>query len=116
RPRWATLARFTVLRARLGLSQQPAAGSGVGVKQLEHIADDLAGAGWPGSALEARLLARQLELRRGWTGRACAQLRQAARQRGGGPALQRAHAWHAEALLRRASGNRRGATAAARTA
>ncbi len=116
RPRWATLARFTVLRARLALSQQPEAGSGVGVKQLEHIADDLAGAGWPGSALEARLLAGQLALRRGWTGRACAQLQQAARQRGGGPALQRAHAWHAEALLRQASGNRRGATAAARTA
>ena len=116
RPRWATLARFTVLRARLAAGAQPDPEPGVGIRQLEHVADDLAAAGWPGSALDARLLAGQLALRRGWTGRARAQLQQAAGQRGRGPALQRARAWHAEALHRQASGNRRGATAAARVA
>ena len=112
RPRWATLARFTVFRARLAAGEGP----GVGVRQLEHVADDLAAAGWRVSAVDARLLAGQLALRRGWTARARAQLQQAARQRGRGPALQRAQAWRAEALARWASGNRRGATIAARTA
>ncbi len=125
RPRWATLARFTVLRARLavghgpgGLARsggpaRPGAGRGVGVAQLERVADDLAAAGWPLSALEARLLAGQLAIQRGWTSRARTQLQQAARQRSRGPALQRAQAWHAEALRRWAGGNREGATAAA---
>ena len=118
RLRWATLARFTVLRARLAAGHQPGTqpGADVGVRQLEHVADDLAAAGWRVSAVDARLLAGQLALQRGWTSRACAQLGQAARGRGSGPALQRAHAWYAEALQRWADGNRRGATAAARTA
>ncbi len=116
RPRWATLARFTVLRARLAVGQRPGEGPGVGVRQLERAAADLAAEGWQISAVEARVLAGQLALQRGWTGRARAQLQQAARHRGHGPALQRAQAWYAEALQRQASGNRRGATAAARTA
>jgi len=116
RPRWATLARFTVLRARLAVGHEPGAGSGVSVKQLEHVADDLASAGWTGSALEARLLAGGLAIQRGWTSKACAQLQQAALPRRRGPALQRAQAWHAEALRQWASGNHRGAAAAARMA
>ncbi len=116
RRRWATLARFTVLRARLAVGQLPDAGPRVGIGQLEHVADDLAGAGWTASALDARLLAGQLAVQRGRTSRALPQLQQAARQRGRGPAVQRARAWHAEALHRWASGNRRGAVAAARMA
>ena len=116
RPRWATLASFTVLRARLALGPRPGAGADVGVRQLEHVADDLAAEGWRASAIDARMLAGQLALQRGWTSRACVQLKQAARGRGSGPALQRAQSWYAEALQRRANGNDRGATAAARTA
>jgi tetratricopeptide (TPR) repeat protein len=114
RPRWATLARFTVLRAQLAGDGRP--GGGVRAGQPERAADDLAAAGWRVSAGEARLLAGQLGLRRGWTGRARAQLQLASRGRGSGTALQRAQAWHAEAVERWAAGDRRGATAAARTA
>ena len=60
RPRWATLARFTVLRARLAGDGRP--GAGVRLRQLERAADDLAAAGWRLSAREARLLADQLGL------------------------------------------------------
>ena len=114
RPRWATLARFTVLRARLAAGHRP--GAGVRLAQLEHAADDLAAAGWRVSAADARLLAGQLGLQQGRAARACAQLSQASRGRGSGTALQRAQAWHAEALQRWANGNRRGAMSAARTA
>ena len=114
RARWATLARFTVLRARLSAGQPP--GAEVGVRQLELAAADLAAAGWRASAIDARLLAGQLAVRRGRTSQARANLEQASAQRGRGPALQLAQAWHAKALRRSATGNRRGATVAARTA
>jgi tetratricopeptide (TPR) repeat protein len=116
RPRWAALARFTLLRARLAAGPQPGAAPGAGVGSLERAAEDLAGAGWTFSALEARILAGQLAAQRGWTSRARAQFQQAARHRAKGPALQRAQGWYAESLLRWADGDRRGAAVAARTA
>jgi tetratricopeptide (TPR) repeat protein len=112
RPRWGTLARFVVLRARLTGDQR----SGVAVAQLEKAADDLSAAGWPAAALESRLLAGRLALEKGWTKRGRLQLQQASRYRLHGPALFRARAWYCEALARRASGNRRGAAIAIRTA
>lgn len=105
RARWAALARYTVLRA-----QVPS------VRSVERAADELTAAGWAGSALQARLLAGQLAVDRGWASRASAQFAQAARLRHRGPALQRAQAWYAEAQQRWAAGDRRGATSAARTA
>jgi tetratricopeptide (TPR) repeat protein len=116
RARWAVLARFTVLRARLAVREQHGDGPRVGPRQLERAAGELAAAGWPGSALDARLLAGQAALQQGQLAAARTQLQLAASQRGRGPAMQRAQAWHAEALLREADGNRRGATAAARAA
>jgi tetratricopeptide (TPR) repeat protein len=112
RPRWATLARFIVLRSRLAGTHQ----SRVAVSHLEKAADDLSAAGWSATALEARLLASQLALERGRTSRGCEQLKQVSRQRHRGPVLLRARAWYCEALLRRAGGNRRGAALAIRTA
>jgi tetratricopeptide (TPR) repeat protein len=112
RPEWAALARFAVLAARLGGGSSPP----VTVTALERAADSLAAAGWRAAALDARLLAGQLAVARGWTGRGCGQLRQAGQQRHSGPAALRSRAWHAEALLRHASGNRRGANAAVRAA
>lgn len=114
RLRWVALARFTVLRARLAAESHASSGSSVSIRALERAADELAATGWPSSALQARLLAGQLATERGWTARARAQFEQAARQRGRGPALQRAQAWYAEAWRRWASGNRGGAMAAAR--
>jgi tetratricopeptide (TPR) repeat protein len=112
RPRWATLARFVVLRSRLAGDQR----SRRAVAQLEQAADDLSAAGWPTAALESRLLAGRLALEAGWTRRGCQQLQQASRHRRRGPVLFRARAWYCEALARRASGNRRGAAIAIRTA
>jgi tetratricopeptide (TPR) repeat protein len=114
RPRWAALARFTVLRAQV--AARPQAGAGPSVRSVERAADELSAAGWARSALQARLLAGELALSRGWTSRAEEQFTAAAQQRHRGPALQRAQAWHAEAQRRWAKGDRRGATSAARAA
>ena len=114
RLRWVALARFTMLRARLAADPGASAGSSVSIPSLERAADELTGAGWAWSALQARLLAGQLAVQRGWTARARAQFEQAARTRNRGPALQRAQAWYAEAWQRWAAGHRNGALAAAR--
>lgn len=114
RARWAVLARFTVLQARVADSQRP--GTGAGLRRLERIAEDLAAAGWLSFSIDARLLAARAALQRNLTARACAQLQAVSRYRTRGPALQRAQAWYGEALIRRANGDRRGATIAARTA
>ncbi len=116
RPRWVALARFTVLRARLAAHPDASAGSSVSVRSLEHSADELDATGWAWSALQARLLAGQLAVERGWMSRGRPQFEQAARRRRRGPALQRAQAWYAEAWRRRVSGNHGGAMAAARVA
>ena len=112
RPRWAARARFVVLRSRLAGEDR----SHVAVAHLERAAADLSTGGWPVAALEARLLAGQLAVERGWLSRGRRQLQQASRERHHGPALVRARAWYSEALLRRADGNRRGAKIAIRTA
>jgi tetratricopeptide (TPR) repeat protein len=114
RLRWAALARFTVLRAQVAAA--PGAGPGPSVGAVERAADELSAAGWARLALQARLLAGQLALSRGWPSRAEAQFTAAARHRSHGPALQRAQAWHAEAQRRWVAGDQRGATTAARTA
>jgi tetratricopeptide (TPR) repeat protein len=111
RLRWATVARFLVLRSRLAGN-----GTGATLPQLERVAAELASATWPVMAVEARMLAAQLALDRGWRTRASRQLEQVSRHRQRGPALLRARGWHAEALTRHAQGNDRGAIAAARTA
>jgi tetratricopeptide (TPR) repeat protein len=112
RPRWAARARFVVLRSRL-------AGDGrgrVGVAQLERAAAALSTDGWPVMALEARLMAGQLAMERGWTSRGRQQLQLASQARRYGPVLVRARAWYCEALVRYAEGNRRSAKIAVRTA
>src|SRR6266516_4053995 len=110
RPHWAALARFVLLSSRLGGSEQPR----VAVPQLARAADALTVTGWSGAALEARLLAGQLAIDRGWQSEGSRILEQASAARRRGPALLRSRAWHAEALLRLAKGNTRGAGAAAR--
>jgi tetratricopeptide (TPR) repeat protein len=114
RLRWAALARFTVLRAQVAAA--PGAGPGPSVGAVERAADELSAAGWARLALQARLLAGQLALSRGWPSRAETQFTTAAQHRRRGPALQRAQAWHAEAQRRWVAGDQRGATMAARTA
>ncbi len=112
RPQWAALARFAVLSARLA----GAPGPPVTVTALEQATAALTEAGWRAAALDARLLAGRLALGRGQASRGCAQLRLASQQRMSGPAALRSRAWHAEALLRQAGGNQRGARLAVRAA
>ncbi|MBO0815791.1 MAG: CHAT domain-containing protein [Actinobacteria bacterium] len=111
RPHWAALARYTLLSARLTEKGSPQ----VGVRQLVRTADALTATGWTTPALEARLFAGQLALDRGWETEGCRILAQVSQARRRGPALLRSRAWYAEALVRLARGNPRGASKAARS-
>ena len=111
RPHWAALARFVLLSSRLGENRPPQ----VTVRQFERAADALTATGWTVAALEARLLAGQLALGRGWKSEGCRLLGQVSPARRRGPALLRSRAWYAEALIRQANGNARGAVGAARS-
>lgn len=109
RTEWVARARYAQLQARLAgapLTITPA--------ELAAVADDLAAGGWSVLALDARLLAVRVALDRGDQVQAKLLLGQAERARGRGPAQVRVRAWHAQALLRLAEGDRRGAEAALR--
>ncbi len=111
RPEWAAMARLTALRAEHPAGRR----SGSSARAAEEAAATLAEARWPSAALEARLLTATLLKHRGRPDRAALHLREAARARGSGPAMLRARAWYAEALLRASSGRRPAAYSAIRT-
>ena len=111
RPHWTALARFVLLSSRLGDNGPPQ----VTARQFEQAADALMTTGWAVAALEARLLAGQLALGRGRQREGCRLLGQVSHGRRRGPALLRSRAWYAEALMRLADGNTRGAVGAARS-
>ncbi|MFL5927533.1 MAG: tetratricopeptide repeat protein, partial [Gaiellaceae bacterium] len=105
---WVALARHASLRAAWRGGDESAAT----VTAARRTAATLAAAGWASAALEARVIAGQIALRDGRPGVARRELEQAASARGRGPVGLRVSAWHAQALLRRAEGDRGGATAA----
>jgi hypothetical protein len=111
RPGWAAVARYGRLRTdwaagRRDQKVQRAATSN---------AAELRAAGWAVPAADAVLIAARCALAAGRPEEATGLLRQARRaRRSDAPAAQRVSAWHAEALLRIAGGNRRGAEAALR--
>lgn len=105
RPEWADVARLAVLTAKAAGPQR----EDIALRRAERTADALAIHRRRTSALEARILAAQLALDRGWIDRARRQLVLASRSRHHGPAVLRARAWYAEAILRHASDNPRGA-------
>lgn len=107
RASWASLARFAHLRAMLSIYPDRATAA-----QARRAADALARSGWAVQSLEARVLASRLALQQGDTKQARRDLAVASRARSYGPAEVRAHAWYAEALLRREDGRRRAAVAA----
>ncbi len=111
RPHWAALARFVLLSSRLSENGP----SLVTARQFEQAADALTATGWAVAALEARLLAGQLALGHGRKSEGCRLLGQVSQGRRRGPALLRSRAWYAEALIRHANGNARGAVGAARS-
>lgn len=111
RPEWAALARLVVVRSQYASPGRfPARIHGV-----EQIVATLTAAGWPIAAMESRLLAAQVLLRRGLVEASQAHLREASRVRQRrAPATLRARAWYAEALHRSTAGDPRGATRAIR--
>ncbi len=107
---WAALAGSVALQAA-------AATGGRGPATLaaaRALAVDLAAAGLLLAELDTRVLAATLALGAGRVQAAADELALAARARRRGPAELRARAWHAEALLRLAHGDRDGAAAALR--
>ncbi|GIE77051.1 hypothetical protein Aph02nite_30010 [Actinoplanes philippinensis] len=111
RPGWAAVARYMLIRTdwasgRHGPDLLRAAVAG---------AEELRAGGWAVAAADAALIAARCALAAGRTAEATELLRHTGRARGAGsPAAQRVSAWHAEALLRIAGGDRRGAAAALR--
>lgn len=110
RPRWVNRAQYAVLRAAwAGGERSPAL-----LAAARRAARALAAAGWVELALDARLIAAHLALELGRVDVARNQLAGADRARRRGPVDLRARAWHAEALLRLANGDRAGAERALR--
>lgn len=104
---WQAHARHVALRAALADPTRA-----VSVTQAPRVARELEEAGWKAGAAAVRLISATMELTAGRVDRAREELRKATHSRRHGTIEQRARAWHAEALLRLASGQRRGAAAA----
>jgi tetratricopeptide (TPR) repeat protein len=110
RPRWVAIARHAELRAAwLGGERSPALRA-----SARRVAATLAATGWTVPALDARLIAAHLALEFGRPELARGELAGATRTRWRDPVDLRSRAWHAEALVRLATGNRRGAESALR--
>ncbi|MPZ72801.1 MAG: CHAT domain-containing protein [Nitriliruptorales bacterium] len=110
RRRWATTARYAILRARWLEGERS--------HELQIAAGRTAGAlarsGWDVAAADSRLIAARIALARGDLRAALRMSAATSAVRQHGPVELRARAWHAEALLRLARGNSRGADAALR--
>ncbi len=109
RARWSQLARLIALRSEwAGGSCSPALAGAA-----RRLADSLDESRWLVPALDARLIAAAAALRRGDSAAARRDLERIGRPRRG-PVELRARVWHAQALLRLAAGDRRGAQSALR--
>lgn len=108
RPGWASLAEHVAVRAAFADGSR----DGELHTRARRVAGELAGAGWPAAALDARLLAAHVALALGDD--ADADLAAIPRARNSGPVAQRLGAWHAEALRRLGAGRRAGALRALR--
>ena len=109
RPGWAALAGHARLLAAEANGDRVAAAA-----MAPSVVEALASAGWRQATLDARLTAARLALGHGAADLARQQLEEARGLRRHGPAELRARAWHAEALVRLADGDTRGADAACR--
>jgi len=105
RPGWAAIARQIALSARWDGGER----SERLVDEARVCAEDLERAGWRTTALQARVLLAQALLESEHRSAAAAELALARRARRRGTADLRVAAWHAEALLRLAHGDRAGA-------
>ena len=107
---WAALARYVELKAAWVAGDRSATTLGA----ARRAADSLAEFGWVVPSLDARLIAARIALERNQLRVAAAELARAARARRSGSVEVRARAWHAQALLRKARGERRSAYSALR--
>lgn len=108
RSRWALLAQHLVIRARWASGERTVALS----RAARTAHARLWTAGWQVAALHCLVVAGRIELEAGRLSPARADLAQAGQARRRGPADLRAAAWYAEAMLRLASNDTRGATTA----
>ncbi|MET0697731.1 MAG: CHAT domain-containing tetratricopeptide repeat protein [Acidimicrobiia bacterium] len=105
---WRLLAEYAALRARF----EDQTSGGAKASDAARLAEELAAIGLPSEAQHCHLLAGRIAMRDGALKDARRQLGAASGARRRGSALDRAKAWHAEALLRQAEGNARGSTRA----
>ena len=105
---WRLLADYAALRARF----EDQTSGGATASDAARLAEELAAIGLPSEAQHCHLLAGRIAMRDGALKDARRQLGAASGARRRGTALDRAKAWHAEALLRQAEGNARGSTRA----
>jgi tetratricopeptide (TPR) repeat protein len=110
RPRWAALAGYLRLQARWREGDRSTASLRAGARTAAELGE----AGWVVQSLEARLILAQIALSLGRPDYARRQLAGTGSARQSGPAELRVRAWHAEAILRRSEGDRRGAARAVR--
>ena len=110
RDTWALVAQYVTLRADERLSPP----SRRLLSSALACADALERAQWPAPELDLRLLAARTAIALDDLDEARRQLGRAAVRRHRSPADLRARAWYAQALLRRAAGDRRGTWAALR--
>jgi tetratricopeptide (TPR) repeat protein len=108
RAHWALLAQQLVIRARWASGERTVALS----RAARTAHAKLWAAGWQVAALHCLVVAGRIELEAGRLSSAQVDLAKAAQARRRGPADLRAAAWHAEAMLRLASRDTRGATTA----
>ena len=112
RPAWTALARYALLRAQLmddSFSPEDARRAAV------RVAAGLESCGLADQALDARIVAARLALQVGRLSVAKRELAAASAARNRGTVDRRTRAWHAEALLRLAAGERSRARSALRT-
>jgi CHAT domain-containing protein/tetratricopeptide (TPR) repeat protein len=108
RPSWAAVARYVGIRAAWAAGDR----SGRLLRSARDAAARLDATGWSTAALDLRLLAARIAIAQGRPELAKTQLRIAARARRSPQLERQAQAWHALALLRQQTGDRRGAYAA----
>lgn len=110
RPGWAALARYSLVRVRWQQGDRS-----ITMQEAScRAAAELQAHGWTVRSLDALLMSGRAALDGGRGEVARARLHAASRARFRGPVDLRTRAWHAQALLRLADGNRRGAMHALR--
>ena len=108
RQAWRLLADYATLRAQFEANES----NGETSSNAARLADELAAIGLVSESLHCRLLAGRIAMRDGALDEARRQLGAASGARRRGTSLDRAKAWHAEALLRQAEGNATGSNRA----